>query len=65
MTGLEIQEEVLNELLHVENQDWMAEADDVEKFFDSLGPRVPWELRNELEALRNRLSEPESNNAKK
>ncbi len=57
MTGLELQEEVLDELLQVDAKDWMAETNDVEKFFDSLGPRVPWELRNELEALRNRLAE--------
>jgi len=57
MTGLELKEGVLDELLQVDAEDWAEEAKDIEKFFDSLGPRVPWELRNELEALRNRLSE--------
>ena len=59
MTGLELEKGVLDKLLHVDAREWMAEADDIEKFFDSLGPRVPWELRNELEALRNRFAESE------
>jgi phosphoenolpyruvate carboxykinase (GTP) len=46
---------VTGELLRVNVEDWKKEADEVEKFFNSLGPRMPWELRNELEALRNRL----------
>jgi len=55
MTGLDIAPEVMEELLRVDVEDWKKEADDVEKFFDSLGPRMPVELRNELEALRRRL----------
>ncbi|MDQ1255755.1 MAG: phosphoenolpyruvate carboxykinase, partial [Candidatus Hydrogenedentes bacterium] len=55
MTGLDISPEVTGELLRVNVDDWKKEADEVEKFFNSLGPRMPWELRNELEALRNRL----------
>ena len=46
---------VMEELLRVNPEDWKAEANDIEAFFDSLGPRMPWELRNELEALRHRL----------
>ncbi len=59
MTGLELAPETLDELLTVNREDWKAEADDIEQFFDSLGLKVPWELRNELEALRNRLSDDE------
>jgi phosphoenolpyruvate carboxykinase (GTP) len=57
MTGLEIKPEVMEELLKVDTDAWEREADDIEKFFDSLGPRMPWELRNELEALRRRIDE--------
>ena len=35
---------------------WVIELD-IEKFFDTLGSRMPWELRNELEALRHRCGE--------
>jgi phosphoenolpyruvate carboxykinase (GTP) len=55
MTGLDLNESVMEELLAVDNAEWKAETDSIEKFFDSLGPHVPWELRNELEALRRRL----------
>ncbi len=57
MTGLDLAPGVMEELLDVNAEDWKAEADDVEAFFDSLGSRMPWELRNELEALRHRLGE--------
>lgn len=57
MTGLDLAPGTLEELLAVKKADWQVEADDVEQFFDSLGLTVPWELRNELEALRNRLAE--------
>jgi len=56
MTGLELGPGVMEELLRVDPDEWKQETDDVEKFFDSLGPRMPWELRNELEALRHRLN---------
>ncbi len=55
MTGLDMAPGVMEELLAVNSEDWKAEAGDIEAFFDSLGPRMPWELRNELEALRHRL----------
>jgi len=45
----------MEELLAVDNAEWKAETDSIQKFFDFLGPHVPWELRNELEALRRRL----------
>jgi len=57
MTGLDLAPEVMTELLAVDRDAWKQETDDVEKFFDGLGNRVPWELRNELEALRRRLNE--------
>ena len=55
MTGLDLAPGVMEELLKVDNDAWKAEAADIELFFDSLGSRMPWELRNELEALRHRL----------
>ena len=57
MTGLDLAPGVMDELLKVDTEAWKDEADEIEKFFDSLGTRMPWELRNELEALRRRLEE--------
>ncbi len=56
MTGLDVSPETMEELLKVDANDWMSEAEDIGEFFDTLGPRMPWELRNELEALRRRLA---------
>jgi phosphoenolpyruvate carboxykinase (GTP) len=55
MAGLEIPESTMRKLLEVNLDDWKREAASIHEFFDSLGPRVPWEVRNELEALRRRL----------
>lgn len=57
MTGLDMPDNAMEELLNVEVEAWRKEADDIEKFFNTLGPRMPWELRNELEALRRRLED--------
>ncbi len=55
LTGLDLAPGVMEELLKVNSADWKAEADDIETFFDGLGPNIPSELRKELEALRQRL----------
>jgi len=55
MTGLDIAPKIMGELLKVDSKAWKQEAEEIDAFFDSLGPRMPWELRNELEALRRRL----------
>ncbi|MEW6444056.1 MAG: phosphoenolpyruvate carboxykinase (GTP) [bacterium] len=55
MTGLDLSEKTMEELLAVNASDWRNEAESVSAFFDSLGPRVPWEVCNELEELRRRL----------
>ncbi len=57
MTGLDIPPHAMSELLKVDVDEWENETDEIEKFFDSLGTRMPWELRNELQALRRRLDE--------
>jgi len=60
MTGLDLAPGVMDELLHVDVDDWRVEANEIEAFFDTLGSRMPWELRNELEGLRHRLDEADS-----
>ncbi|NQU44726.1 phosphoenolpyruvate carboxykinase (GTP) [bacterium] len=57
MTGLDLPKGSMDQLLDVNNNDWKDEAMSVETFFDSLGPRMPWEVRNELEALKRRLEQ--------
>lgn len=55
MTGLNVSHEVMKELLDINVEEWKNETASIEEFFTELGDRVPWELRNELEALRRRL----------
>jgi phosphoenolpyruvate carboxykinase (GTP) len=57
MTGLDLPAERMTKLLDVDPDQWRQEAWSVGEFFDGLGPRVPWQVRNELEALRRRLDE--------
>lgn len=60
MTGLILSKAAMAKLLEVTGEDWKQEANSVGEFFDTLGPCMPWEVRNELEALRRRL-EPGEN----
>ncbi len=57
MTGLDLSDEVMDKLLSIDVDEWVEECNGVEEFFNSLGPHLPWEVRNELEALRKRLQE--------
>jgi phosphoenolpyruvate carboxykinase (GTP) len=45
----------LAELLRVDIEGWRAELPLIETYFDMLGDRLPSALREELEALRQRL----------
>jgi len=55
LTGLQIPDESLHELLKVDNAGWKAELPGIEKFFDMFGERLPARLRAQLEGLRQRL----------
>ncbi len=53
--GLDISQEDLELLLSVDREVWRQEADLVPDFFNSFGDRLPKELWDEYEALRQRL----------
>ena len=53
--GLDLDEEHLAELFAVDPEALRVEADDIERFFDSFGERMPAELNRQLELLRHRL----------
>lgn len=56
--GLEdFSEKQLQELLRVDIEGWTAEVRGVEEYYASFGDRVPTELREELDALRQRLKD--------
>ena len=56
LTGLEISEDYLNELMRVDLDAWRAELPGVESFFAKFGDRLPKRLSAQLEALRKRLA---------
>ncbi len=55
--GTDLTRETLRGLLSVDKEMWRAEAADIEKHYEKFGPRLPKELRKQLDALEKRLSE--------
>ena len=55
ITGLDISKETLASILEVDKELWSAEADGIEEFYKKFGDKLPEELRNELETLKNNL----------
>ena len=47
LDGLPIDEETLESLLAVETGVWRKELAEIDKFFDSFGPRVPKKLKQQ------------------
>ena len=58
--GLEVEVEVLDELFTIDPEVWQAEADSIEAHLDRFGARLPSALRDELAALRARLTDAAS-----
>ena len=55
LNGLDISDEAIDKLLEVRRDDWVAELDGMEKFFDQFGYELPEELVEEQQALKTRL----------
>ncbi len=55
LTGLDISDEVLTELLSVDKEVWLEETKGIAEFFAKFGDRLPKELAAELEGLKARL----------
>jgi phosphoenolpyruvate carboxykinase (GTP) len=55
-TGLDVAPGVMEELFTVDAASWLAECDLTETYFEEFGDHVPDALREELAALRARLS---------
>ncbi|WP_040166576.1 phosphoenolpyruvate carboxykinase (GTP) [Microbacterium gorillae] len=56
LDGIEVPQEDLEELFHVDPSTWAQEADLTEAFYDTFDGRVPTALTSELSALRTRLA---------
>jgi phosphoenolpyruvate carboxykinase (GTP) len=55
IAGLDVSEEDLAELLHVDTPGWLADVADLRGYYEQFGSRMPPELHGELEALAQRL----------
>jgi phosphoenolpyruvate carboxykinase (GTP) len=57
VSDLDLDDGVLEQLLHVSTDSWRAELPQIEEHYRKLGERVPTALREQLETLEKRLSE--------
>ena len=55
MTGLKLSENALEQLLAIDNKEWLKELDLIKEFFSQFKKDLPRELWQEYEALRERL----------
>lgn len=55
MTGLKLSENALEQLLMIDNREWLKELDLIKEFFSQFKKDLPQELWQEYEALRERL----------
>jgi phosphoenolpyruvate carboxykinase (GTP) len=56
LTGLDTPRADVEEALAVDVEEWRAELPLIEEWFDRIGPALPTSLRDELDALRQRLA---------
>jgi phosphoenolpyruvate carboxykinase (GTP) len=57
VSDLDISEETMAELFAIDTQSWLAEADLTEQYYSEFGDRVPSELNQQLNDLRDRLQQ--------
>ncbi len=57
LEGIDFSKEKLkNELLSLDKQEWLKEADSLDEFFKQVGDDLPKEIRQEHQELKKRLS---------
>lgn len=54
--GLDIDKKALENILAVDNEKWLKEAEGIEEFYKKFGDKLPQELRNQLSSLKERLT---------
>lgn len=55
LTGLSVSKEVLNELFSIDKQQWKKETAEIKEYFKIFGNQLPDGIKNELNALEQRL----------
>lgn len=54
---LDVSEEILNELLTIDINSWLEDAKSIEEFYNKVGERLPKELKEEFDGLKNNLND--------
>ena len=55
LEGLDLDKATLESILEVDNDVWAEEAKGIEEFYGKFGDKLPQELRDQLNALKDRL----------
>ena len=55
ISNIDISEDGMKELLSVEKDVWLEDVEDQKKYFAQFGDRLPKEIKEQLEALKNNL----------
>jgi phosphoenolpyruvate carboxykinase (GTP) len=55
LTGLDIDKKSLDELFDIDKEEWKKEVADIEEFYKKFGNRLPAQLNEELNSLKERL----------
>ena len=55
LSGLNLSDEAMDQLLSVKNEEWSGELDGVKTFFERFGAKFPKELWTQFDALKDRL----------
>jgi phosphoenolpyruvate carboxykinase (GTP) len=56
LEGLDLTTDNLNELLDIDKESWTKNIEGIEEFYSSFGERLPKELKQELETLKNNFN---------
>ncbi len=56
LEGLDMDIETLKDILYVDNEKWLKEAEGIEEFYKKFGDKLPQELKDQLAGLKERLS---------
>jgi len=55
LTGIDIDENTLKELFYIDAGEYLHETNELEKYFFLFGEKLPQGIRDELDAMKNRL----------
>lgn len=58
LSHLKLSPSALKQLFHIDRKEWLQETQELGKYFQLFGDRMPKSLLNELDQLRKRLQEP-------